>query len=752
MEKADPIFIEEKSKLDSVVHILRNLVKKLEKEVCLIGQNRYSRSDSKEAYMDVLATRGEKEKANEEIEIYKSVIPCPYFCRFDIVDDNNKPLTLYFGKRGLSEGGIEITNWETDFYLKGYIGVLGEKTEFIINENVRFPTHEKKVPQKATYRAVLKRALDIQDSMLIEVIDEFYAPIDKAIEGITDPFLQKLLLEKKSANRLTDIIRTIQRNQADIITYDMDSSFILQGCAGSGKTMILLHRLSYLKFNNPHLDLNKVKIITPSKSFNVHIHGLVIDLELSKIETVNVSDYYLNLLRKYEDRYVSQYSVSNYSKQYNLIDVLSDEVDSAFLDCIYSKSFVSSCIVAFNQYFENIDYSKILSEVRLICERVRFSAVYDESTSEDWRGENVDGFLSKILNNYNERLKQCGKGEYGKLNRELKSLNGKIRLNVKDRNIAGRKKDAIQSKLSKLKAESVSDKLDAELLEKRIRIDELNEDSVTLQAQQLELEQKVYQLERKHGLMNSTELKSLKEFRKLFQWKSIFAGFEVLLIEKCVEHGVILTESATTKKLYKFQLFMHLIFWSCLKGGVDNPDKFLHIDEGQDISIAEYVVLSRVNDDVTFNIYGDINQLIDENRGISNWADLQEVVEFRNVFELNENYRNTIDITEYCNKIFRFNAIPIGTKGSSVRFISMRELVSELDIASESSCRIAVIAKDDRVLAFVPVDRSNITCWTVKSVKGIEFDIVYVLDNKLTKNEKYIAYTRALSELIIVSG
>lgn len=35
-------------------------------------------------------------------------------------------------------------------------------------------------------------------------------------------------------------------------------------------------------------------------------------------------------------------------------------------------------------------------------------------------------------------------------------------------------------------------------------------------------------------------------------------------------------------------------------------------------------------------------------------------------------------------------------------------------------------------------------------MKGIEFDKVFVVANKMTKTEKYIAYTRALSELIVV--
>lgn len=38
----------------------------------------------------------------------------------------------------------------------------------------------------------------------------------------------------------------------------------------------------------------------------------------------------------------------------------------------------------------------------------------------------------------------------------------------------------------------------------------------------------------------------------------------------------------------------------------------------------------------------------------------------------------------------------------------------------------------------------------IDEVKEIEFDTVFVVSTKMTRNEKYIAYTRALSKLVIV--
>ena len=48
------------------------------------------------------------------------------------------------------------------------------------------------------------------------------------------------------------------------------------------------------------------------------------------------------------------------------------------------------------------------------------------------------------------------------------------------------------------------------------------------------------------------------------------------------------------------------------------------------------------------------------------------------------------------------------------------------------------------------MDNGFISVMYVDEVKGIEFDKVFVVSAKMRRNEKYIAYTRALSELIIV--
>lgn len=47
-------------------------------------------------------------------------------------------------------------------------------------------------------------------------------------------------------------------------------------------------------------------------------------------------------------------------------------------------------------------------------------------------------------------------------------------------------------------------------------------------------------------------------------------------------------------------------------------------------------------------------------------------------------------------------------------------------------------------------DTSRVSVMYVDEIKGIEFDRVYVVDEDMERNERYIAFTRALDKLTIV--
>lgn len=61
--------------------------------------------------------------------------------------------------------------------------------------------------------------------------------------------------------------------------------------------MILLHRLSFLMYNNEKLTPRDVLVITPSDSFNAFIDELSAVLELEKVKTYTIDEYFLQLLK-----------------------------------------------------------------------------------------------------------------------------------------------------------------------------------------------------------------------------------------------------------------------------------------------------------------------------------------------------------------------------------------------------------------------------------------------------------------------
>lgn len=115
-------------------------------------------------------------------------------------------------------------------------------------------------------------------------------------EIIFDPYLKEILKTRKEQAEISDIIETIQEKQYEIITKPERDSFVLQGCAGSGKTMIMLHRLSFLLYNNEDLKPRDVLVITPSDSFNAFIDELSQVLELEKSKRRRSTDIFCRSL------------------------------------------------------------------------------------------------------------------------------------------------------------------------------------------------------------------------------------------------------------------------------------------------------------------------------------------------------------------------------------------------------------------------------------------------------------------------
>ena len=274
---------------------------------------------------------------------WKQYKDSPYYGRMDLVSDSSKTEVFFIGEKGISDGSnILVLDWRTPL---GGAFTNKQATKYTI--------------EGTDYKLLLRRSIDIKNAKVQSVNTE-YDEVSLSIDGgVIDPFLLSVLRDKRRNYKLTDIIRTIQGNQNEIIRKPIDESFIVQGCAGSGKTMILFHRLSYIAFNHPEFNFARCCVITPNEVFNIHVDELSKKLGLDKIKRYSVEGYYSSWI-KFLGKNDIVPSASSAGKPKLKIDPLPDKIvsenllDNKMLEEIYSKQFYESIISLYYDHWDRI--------------------------------------------------------------------------------------------------------------------------------------------------------------------------------------------------------------------------------------------------------------------------------------------------------------------------------------------------------------------------------------------------------------
>ena len=96
-----------------------------------------------------------------------------------------------------------------------------------------------------------------------------------------DDEILKAELGKNGDVHLKNIVRTIQREQNAIIRNTKDRILIVQGCAGSGKTSVALHRIAYLLYH----DRKRLTFThTNPEALQIHFpHGALADMAVAVV-------------------------------------------------------------------------------------------------------------------------------------------------------------------------------------------------------------------------------------------------------------------------------------------------------------------------------------------------------------------------------------------------------------------------------------------------------------------------------------
>ncbi|MFL6562428.1 MAG: DNA helicase, partial [Bacillus sp. (in: firmicutes)] len=238
-------------------------------------------SDSSLSYMNLLTNAQYLELAESELERLASVIGKPYFSRINFTSSGDtKVEILYIGKASLFDRVNQIpiiVDWRSPIANVYYDGRLGNVTYDAYGET------------QSGYLS-LKRQYEIENGLLKEIRD-----IDLTTH---DELLQKSL-SGKADNRLTEIVATIQNEQNEVIRASLKHPIIVQGAAGSGKTTIALHRISYFLYSSGYrFPPEKLMILAPNKLFIDYISAVLPDLGVNKIKQTTYIEFMRNCLGK----------------------------------------------------------------------------------------------------------------------------------------------------------------------------------------------------------------------------------------------------------------------------------------------------------------------------------------------------------------------------------------------------------------------------------------------------------------------
>jgi DNA helicase-2/ATP-dependent DNA helicase PcrA len=236
-------------------------------------------------------------KRKERIFEYSKALSEPYIGKIELIE-GEKIVTYRIGKIPVAKDEITdiIYDWRTP-YGNAYYGFNGGEGNITIQG-----------PEGHLHLSVnRKRAVHIRNQKVIDVRDTLsnlyrrpeipQGEVDEIAPNLIDDRLTQIWFEKSTDHQIKEIIATIQKEQNEIIRLGISKPILVQGVAGSGKTSIALHRISYLLYEYAkQLSADKILILAPNQIFLSYMKQVTKDLDIEGIRQSTVIDFAGNLL------------------------------------------------------------------------------------------------------------------------------------------------------------------------------------------------------------------------------------------------------------------------------------------------------------------------------------------------------------------------------------------------------------------------------------------------------------------------
>ncbi|MED2006841.1 MULTISPECIES: UvrD-helicase domain-containing protein [Brevibacillus] len=720
-----PDYEHEQKRLDETRSIIQKEVDTLRKEV-------------KEITDDYVKQVVNYKKGKELRYLEDQGLEKPYFGRVDFLKDETYELdSVYIGKRGIVRSDTFdsiVVDWRAPIASLYY---SGESKDAYFRSGREIVRGE--VRLKRNFAIEDGKITGIYDGALKETIHREVGHPDEFLqEGYIDEFLAANL-NQTNDSRLKDIVATIQSEQNDIIRADKDRPVVVQGVAGSGKTTIALHRLSYLIYNYQDSMMSKrFMVFAPNRLFLTYISEVLPELGVDDVQQATFLDWASKLVKSILPK---GWRILDPHKPLQLF-FEQGQSDAERRTVLHRLRFKGS--LAFRDVLQQ--YLLFVAENRVAYKKLSF--VYNRT--------------KHVFTIPGETIRQLFAEQYAHLpyRRRMEA----VRKHVK---------------------QDINKQLFAHLREKRIDLDK----------QALaKYEKMIDQLLDKYFSI-FPELDVFSSYREMLT--------DTALLKELTKGEVngediedICRSSAEIFEAERIEPedVAPLIYLRHLIEGLEQADHFDHsvVDEAQDLSALEIAVIGLVTKRHSLTVVGDIAQGIHAYRGLQSWEELLEGVfqQPRGVYyTLAQSYRSTIEIMKCANEVLRkinlpetIMAKPVLRHGEKPLLASwdgkelpVKNLVQLVnDYRQEGFQSIAIVAKTAEASkkAYKSLKASieglkllgskdtqfpgGVVVMPAYLTKGLQFDVVILLnieeylDNKWDTKLLYVAMTRPVHRLFMI--
>lgn len=636
----------------------------------------------------------------------------PYFTRVDFSEKPGQTEVCYIGKHGVTQSKtteIAVYDWRAPIANLYYSGQLG---------HVSYEAPDGKIEGELS----LKRQFEIEDGKLLNVFDTDIVSQDSHLQRA---------LSSMSAEKLKDIVSTIQSEQNLVIRHPLTRSLVVQGVAGSGKTTIALHRVAYLLYAySGRLRAERMMILAPCPLFLNYISGVLPDLGVENIRQTTY-DIFLSdflALRK------GALKAGHHGKNAGNIDRISRIKGSL----AFGK--------ALHEFLDRFERSIIPEEgftfgplpVYTKADADRFLLVDENHFPMKYRLDEFKKQLTYRVKNACAQICDWYKGE------------------------TARRAEAMRKKYP-----------------------EGDELTMKTRALYTNLSKRVEETKAQCPIFVNACMKNLPSIDIFDLYRSFLSGLEgeakaaaeytlSYLKPGCVENedlaplGLIALRMRETMSL---------------------PIRHIVIDECQDLSPLQICFLKQYMPDATFTLVGDLMQGVSESRGVSDWSEITREVlgEKCDFVSLTTSYRSTKEIMEAAfrvsGKYQDSSALRVVRSGSPVTYCSFKDkaeqaalIRGEIERLHTLGCKsIGIICKEAKdagtlyealsgtvALRLLTPEETDfgggLYVTDVRMAKGLEFDAVIAADasSKLFTDTLadaqmlYVCLTRPLHRLTVL--